>query len=603
MITKDYKIMMLRFCKTVGIEISEKLLDSCSFLERVWASNMFSVVALPCGFGKSVYSCVKAALDATEENPIAILLEMREDAENKYHILDKLRPGEVGYRMGWNINDCSHPRKRLVKDYENKRKSLCRDCKNRLACSYYKSADAHNKAIYIATKDAFIYDLKTAPERFKNTSVIIDEDIQNLARENFTAYDLCVLAGHMKLLGTGRLFEEAFPMLGIDAAGNMILKPEANDAGVYSMQRLQSSLSYLERDFYSKAQQPAVNEERNRAIVKFLSFFKCRDCDAAYYAAIADNGGIAVLRKKLELKALPVRRLMVLDATARYSQNHFSLDTIICECPELVKKYPQPPAKLHIAVGNPTQSRRNIHSVFIEKMELPGGCQLDVLIAENHSGRCFTQAVGDTLRRKANIRSILPISRGKLRGTNEACHCTLAVLATAGLFEGIVSTMLKGALFYEQPIRAAEVFTPDGKLRMYKGAFSSSKMQHIYTCCCVSTIYQGLYRTALRRGIEIDAMIAIPNAAWLRELSKLMPFEVRAVFGDPLGARRIKGLAKLLQLPDGQHLPKHAVALTLGYGGYKRNKTAIKSYLADGFLIKRKTVMRLRNSSNERVPL
>lgn len=597
MIAKPFKKMMIRFCKIVGIEVTEKLIDSCSFLESVWQNNRFAIVALACGFGKSVYSCIKAALDATEENPIAILLEMREDAENKYHILDALCPGKVGHRAGWSIHNCVHPRKEFIKDYENKRKVLCSDCANKLACLYYKSANAHKKAIYVATKDAFIYDLKAHPERFKNTSVIIDEDIQNLAKAVFTAQELSCLGYHMKILGISTLFDEAFPMVGFDAAGNIIFKPEANDAAINSMVRLQRSLGYLEKDFYSKGLALPVNEEKNSTIAKFISFFKCRDYDAPSYAAIVDNGSLTLLRKKIELKALPVKKVMVLDATANYSQNQFALDTMICDCPELLEKYPLPLAKFYIAIGNPTQSRRNPHSIYLEHMGLPDNLPLDIMIAENHNGKCFTKAAEDTLRRKANINSILPISRGKLRGTNEACHATVAILSTAGIFEGVRSTMLKAALFYDHTIKADEVFAPDGKLLMYKGAFSSIKMQHIYTCNCVSTIYQGLYRTALRRGREITAMIAIPNAAWLRELSKLMRFEVCGVFGDPVTGRRIKGLAELLQLPDGHKMTKQTAAAALGYAGYKRNKRVILSYLAEGFIIKRKCIMRMRKYS------
>lgn len=260
-----------QYCAKVGIPISQKMLDAAAFIETVWKSwnprNKKNVRGVPlfCGAGKSVYICVKAYADATTEEPMVLVFASREEALEKYHILNFLRPGEVGLIIGWNYNDCKNPNKDCISPYENKRKTICSECQHRFGCNYFNSAGALSRPIVIATHDGFIWQLIKKSKGLEKFSVLIDESLKNWFQADFSFEEIRQLKCYFKDLGIESCVKMAFPMVSIDAADKIQLSPDARDAALYSMVGLQQAVKYLQKHFYenhllwSDAENPFTN--------------------------------------------------------------------------------------------------------------------------------------------------------------------------------------------------------------------------------------------------------------------------------------------------------------------------------------------------------
>eukprot|EP00825_Cyclidium_porcatum_P024283 TRINITY_DN26761_c0_g1_i1.p1 TRINITY_DN26761_c0_g1~~TRINITY_DN26761_c0_g1_i1.p1 ORF type:complete len:223 (-),score=12.22 TRINITY_DN26761_c0_g1_i1:333-1001(-) len=171
---------------------------------------------------------------------------------------------------------------------------------------------------------------------------------------------------------------------------------------------------------------------------------------------------------------------------------------------------------------------------------------------------------------------------GLLRGSNNYRDCTAFVSVGAGFCDGASDMALTAALLRGETIHGTEIWAADGRPLMHRRQFKCREIQNVFAKQYLAILFQGLWRTALRDGRDVVAVVALPDVTWLAELRRLMPLTLLEVTNDAAQMIKVNGLFKLLDTPAGKPISKQEAARMLGYRSFKRNKDKIK-LLLDGF--------------------
>ena len=164
----------------------------------------------------------------------------------------------------------------------------------------------------------------------------------------------------------------------------------------------------------------------------------------------------------------------------------------------------------------------------------------------------------------------------------------LAFFASTGWFTSIIDCGLSIALQEQRDIAWDRFMKLNGDKLVPRmdctGRFCDPAMQRMFMSVCIDALYQGAFRTAVRKGETVDIFMPVPTLDWLITLQKLMPCEVVAVKGTNVRREQsFTGMSQLINLPTGHTISKHEAAELCGYPTWKQAKRKLSGILAELF--------------------
>lgn len=565
-------------CQALQIDSPDSILQVARLLVHIFQQSSNAIVSLPCGTGKSTAMLGLMVANASSQNPFMLVLETRDAVQKTFTLLNRLCPGKVGMYLGWAANECGHAQQKIA-PLIPKRRSLCPKCCFSANCIYSNSPKALTQPIVVTTHASFKILAATHSTGMKKFTVVCDEDLAVFSAESFTAAELNQLAGFIVKQDNGTaLLQAAFSPL-VNRQGKWYLAA-GRDAVVAELATIPEEAYHqlCRRVFAGTA---FLSDQLVELLAKFLHFFGGLRNGKFATCVIGDR--IKMRRQWVNLDQLAIRHFVLMDASAEYSL--LRLEWPLFTCKQMKDLADGAVARLGIVVGNPTKSRR-IKNISASQASLPALAGAQVLLVHNATGSEKDRAEIATLQQMLMkvARKVVPVSRGRLRGGNDYRDLDAIVTVGAGFFDGLEDLMLLAALQRGRTVKADEIWDAAGAPLMHKSSFQCREVQEIFIRQYIATLYQGLYRTALRNGQPIIAVIALPNVSWLVELRRLMRLELIDVVGDETQRKRMAGFLKLLaDVPSGQGTDKEVVAATLGYKSFKGNETYITNLLKSFF--------------------
>ena len=587
-----------------GIPYSRKIEIMSEFLQRVAGSRKQAVVKAPCGAGKTLCGTAYAAASATPQFPVIMILQDRRTMFNVRGDLSLImNPEHIGVYAGWNEAEChglNHGNLTYRDCLREASDSACLRCTGSWNCNYWQSGRQLGRRLVVTTRASF-FQLCEKGHDFSQHLIICDEDLMTFIDETFTADELDtlyrVLGRYDAFSDIARLLRDLFPSLMFSHFRGIDRTP---DTHVRFMTQAGWDRSVTGRIIKFIKADPGAMKQYEELVFRLLVFFRtCAEC-ASNYAYYYDGRNLYVKKQRINLRAFTgYRQFIVLNASAALSLNEFAPGTDIVTCDELDKYRDESSVDLYVVASNPTVSRRSSNITRgLSMLGLNATCFFaggpDVLLPFNASNGDEDADIAEHgIRREyrshagadANVHRI---SRGRLRGYNEFRNCTSAFFVAAGFFTSITDCVLHAVLRTGTDMAWTEVVR-NRRPVMHKGRFVNADVQDVYMRKTLDEIHQGVFRTAIRDGRDIQAIIALPSAEWLVPLRMLMKFKVvEAEHPCPQTVKAFLGLSQLMNLAPGTVVGKREAAAILGYDGetgWHDHRNRISSLLESYFEI------------------
>jgi hypothetical protein len=500
------------------------------------------------------------------------------------------------------------------------------------------------------THNGFIRLLESNSTLLDNANVIVDENLDRFNTHEFMQDELDRIQRVIPEVGS------LFPYSTLACKGDLAgwnLQPGRVDTFasrnyVFRDEQAASSLS----DVYDSLRRavgmgltvdpfkasPGDLERAQEVLLSLMNVFRpSRAGDATYaYREVHDlpthaGNKYVVKRSRFSLETDRAwRRMWILNASAQLSPVPYPEKMNVYACPDL--KSNSHLVTLRVVSANPMASSRDsniLTSGVIQWLsgETPGGRHRNVFVAVSKSEKGLDTVKAQIAKLLGPDVSVVVRSRGRIKGINDAGDCTLANLTAMSLFTTIDDCALYAALairrsFPDMP----HVFSYHRMPNMPGGRFQVPAMQEYYALSSLDQIYQAIWRTAVRNGRPVEAIVAIPEPAWLVALWRtVMPGfvlgdarrvdaateEELAAYRNDLGVRRDLGHLtperyeelmsvppvthtadqamlglQIVNAPPGTEIGKTEIAVQFGYTGktpWKTNKARIMALLAPFF--------------------
>ena len=609
--------MLGRYGKACGIELSQRVLDAARFHEHMYRSKAAGVLESPCGSGKSTWALAHIALNAREDNRYLYVLETVDALYKAADVLEKLASVPVGRSHGFNAKKCQklcgaeHSwRECLPKDP----KSACRTCAQNNACPFHNRAAEQKKPIVCMTHEGLIRAIEEDSELLKGANILVDEDLKPYTTWDVSLEDLRQL----------RRCVPGVPLDGFLPCGTFACESELARYGVPDGADVFAGRNYVYRSEQETAALGPVCAELRRTLAistggnpfavdartntegakstlaSLLNFFrpsKAQDAFYAFHEKLGKDGIQYTLKRSRFSLEMPrgYRKFWMLNASAQLSPYPYPDNLPVYACPDLPGNSHL--LKLHVVSGHPMKSKLE-ENVWLSDVALwlgprlrPGGHQ-KVLVATNKESELLDDIKAKIAKATPGVK-IVHMTRGRIKGSNDAGGCTLAFISGMSVFTTIDDCALHAALllrrtFPDQP----DVYSREGMPNMRGGRFAIPAMNQYYALRALDEIYQTIWRTAVRNDEHVEAVIAVPGPEWLVALWRtVMPhFDLglayKAESGDknakaqyPVATKdedadvriferddAIDGL-RVICSPPGQEFEKRQIAEMLGYAG------------------------------------
>lgn len=613
------------------IELGQRVLDAARFHEHMFQTQVSGVLESPCGIGKSTWAKSHIALNAREDNRYLYVLETVDSLYKAAETLGKLASVPVGRSHGFNPEKCQklcgaeHSwRECLPKDP----KSACRTCAQNNACPFHKRAAEQKKPIVCMTHEGLIRAIEEDSELLKGANILVDEDLKPYTTWDVSLEDLRQL----------RRCVPGVPLDGFLPCGTFACESELARYGVPDGADVFAGRNYVYRSEQETAALGPVCAELRRTLAistggnpfaagartntegakstlaELVNFFRPSKAQDAFYAFHEKHGKDGIVytlkRSRFSLEApRGYRKFWMLNASAQLSPYPYPDNLPVHACPDLPDNSHL--VKLHVVSGNPMKSKLE-ENVLLADAALwlgprlrPGGHR-KVLMATNKDSE-----LADDI--KAKIEKALPgaeivhLTRGRIKGVNDAGECTLAFIAGMSVFTTIDDCALHAALllrrtFPDQP----DVYSREGPPNMPNGRFVVPAMRQYYALRALDEIYQTIWRTAVRNDEHVEAIIAVPGPEWLVALWRtVMPhFDLGMAYKAEAEAGKIKAGGETVEYafdftvdgsidglriicsPPGREFTKEQIADGFGYAGknpWKDNQRRIMRLIGPFF--------------------
>ena len=633
-----------------GARLTDRVYMAARFHESVFSSESASgVIESPCGSGKSTWALSHIALNARPDQRYIYVVETVDALYRAADTLEKLCDTPVGRVHGFNADKCQAlcgMTRRWQDCGPNHPDSLCHPCAQNSQCRFYNRDAEEGKPILVMTHSGLCRLLEQDRAGIMaGARIIVDEDLSALNSTEFALEDFdCLRAlDGGAALEVGKLFpyswlahKSALLSYGVNqteetfAQRNYVFRDETETASL-------ASLYDDMRKVAARKPQPANpfrpgDTERAREVLgQLMNFFRPDDNSRATYAfrEIVRDGQLvySVTRSRFDLGAgQSFSKLWILNASARLSPNAYPENMPVYACPDLPESSHL--LTIHVVGHNPTKARQ-ADNIKLSKMLLHYAPNLrdhkSVFVATD-KGQGSARKIEAQLRELHGADAkITVLSRGRIKGSNEAGDCTLAYLTGMAFFTTLTDCALRATLqirrtFPDVPV----IFKKKDQLNWSSGTPCFPVLRNIYALRALDEIYQTIWRTAVRNDRRADAIIAVPDPEWLTALWRTVAprfnmgnaykakhgLRVVPVYDNPpstertnieyvslglIADQRMEGLC-VVNTPPGAVLTKTLVTNTFGYFGqrpWEKNSQTLRRLLDPFFEdTKHKTLVR-----------
>jgi len=206
--------MIERICKNMDIKEDkiEKITNSARFIDDIFQMQNKSIVAVPCGGGKTLWStgyiiyCYEQweRPELTEDempNDLMVIVDTVKTAEERIEQLKKLgvKKEYIGFYHSFNEEECKRLSGKELTFKEISKpdnKHICRDCLARNECKYCSRNIELSKKIVFACHEGFcrLHEAERIP---KGKDIIIDEEIKNFFHDTIKKPELEAFLKHV----------------------------------------------------------------------------------------------------------------------------------------------------------------------------------------------------------------------------------------------------------------------------------------------------------------------------------------------------------------------------------------------------------------------
>lgn len=590
--------MLARYCQSAGIPVTDRILNSARFHEHLFNAYPSGVMETPCGSGKSTWALSHIALSAKPEQRYLYVVDTIDALHKAADVLEQLNPElPVGRYHGFDEDRCFALSGKKQNWYDCNPKnpaSVCRRCASSTRCCYFNRDTEIQKPAVILCHSGLIRLMESESHEttIEDVRIIVDEDLNAFLSAEFTLRNLELAQQYIESTGVKLAKLLPYTLLAGRQAGYPLADTAQSFAGYHYVYRdenethdaarlCQQMVQALRTGSLPPFTSTAEDTERARdTVYELVNFFRPSyrgDQAYAYRELVTDTGVQYILKKnRFNLGAGTAgQKQWILNASAQLAAVPYPDNMPVYGCPEL--KQLGNGLSLHVINGNPMKSGeaghvatacRIIREICLHREHAHALIAIDKV---SKYGPPIEQAIRDSFGAGVEI---VTLPRGRIRGSNVAGECTFACLAGLSLFSTLDNVALTSTLTVKRVVPVLDnVLNDKNKPAMSAGRFRWRQLQRIYALSALDELYQTLWRTALRNGRPVEAIVVVPDAEWLSVLWRsVMPGFV--VHGAHKSAERgfkpdfrMDGLIFLMGRPAGWEIGKEDVVRLLRYQG------------------------------------
>lgn len=644
--------------KIAGIRMHPWVLDAARFHEHVVANNRQGVLLAPCGAGKSTWALAHIAAHAGSGERCLYVVET---VRQLYQAADKLAAMTdvpVGRVHAFNPEKCQElcGLKHDWKDCSPKSPdAVCHSCDARNRCAFYLRSGEEAKAVLVMTHAGLVRLVESGSPLLEDARVIVDEDLSVFADWEVSLADLRLVQEYnASLLPWAELFpfsRATAAMSGWDlderarsfASRCYAYRTHASVGGIRNLRDQLRRMLATELEPNDVFHERAGDREHVRDVLASLVNLLRPSVqgDAAFSFTEAQNvhgeWTYRVRKQRFSLNSeRPWASLWILNASAMLTPVEYPPNLPVFTCPDLPEASGM--LRLSVIVASPTATAR------VRKLLLTEASQRFSPQLGQHRRVLIAGAKSDDGIKKAGmmVTGLYPpdapprmtgMTRGRIKGANEAGDCTLAILTPMPLFTTVDDYALQASLLLRRSLPRSIVFDNKSDLLKFPaGAFKLPAMQECYALSALDELYQTVWRAAVRNGHPTEVVMSIPDVTWMISLWQTvmpqaqvvsaialagpaetarwatevqryiamaeqrtdMPQDAVDAFANQRAAfeqkapvmmtdHLILGLQSVINMPAGTRITKNDLAALLGYGGkepWKENMKRIRSLVA-----------------------
>jgi hypothetical protein len=560
------------------------------------------VLLAPCGAGKSTWALSHIAARASADTRYLYVVETVRQIYEAAAKLEAMTTVPVGRLHSFNPEQCrelcgqEHDWRRCSPDDPT---SLCHTCPERNRCCFYTRRAERQKPILVMTHAGLLRMIESGDAKLKGAHVIVDEDLDVCSTWDIPLDDLrLVEACHNQFPGWQCLFphsraHEFAPIhrLGVSkearsfAARNYIFTNIGSAPAYERMlwdnlrEELRKLLALQPAPQNAFAQEAAKLDRVKNVVGTLLSLMRGSGGQASYsfteaWDEIKGAWVYKIRKQRVELGSdMPWASFWMLNASAMLNTAEYPASLPVFTCPDL------PDAShllsLNVIVSSPTKTALEKNLTVTEISQALGeqrGRHGTVMVATAKSG-----AGGKEVREQlADLYApnpapeVIPMTRGRIKGSNAAGTATLAILSAMPLFTDVDDYALQTALLMKRHLPRSLIFHAEtDKLKYAGGRFALPAMRECYALAALDELYQTAWRAAVRNGGPTEVVMAVPDVSWMIALWRtVMPrAQVRSAYriageksADAWRARVVEDGQPLLAMPEVPDEVKAAIA-------------------------------------------
>ena len=579
--------MLNRYWKVVHSEASARIpprvLNAATFHEHLFKSRSSGIMQTPCGSGKSVWAICHIAVHASTQKRYVYVVETVETLHKSANILAELTVEPVGRMHGFNAEHCKSLCGKTYNWQQCRHKSknfVCRTCPKNAQCPHFTRDEQKQKNILVMTHARFVRSMEEGSRILKDARVIIDEGLSPFSSCSFDEDHLLKLMDLLNVPPTD--IQKMFPHTWIAALNSLnrsgVAGTFASRCYLYCNAEQIDVMSKVAKDILRRwfarrgisrssfnASAPLIGAHTNgddgggdedsplaETVYGLINFFRQGESGftCAYHeTVIKGKREIECKRSRFNFAAESENAwhcLWMLDASASLSVYEYPDNMPAFSCPDLVDKSNL--ITLHVlrSQGTKAQQDRIVRlgslPMFFENIRHhkrilvcvdKDSSHLDEILAQIRSRYTYELVPGDKQDPVVTV-----LTRGRIRGVNNAGECTLVLAHAMSTFTGLTDCALYACLRYCKSFPDTPyVFTRDGFPNWKFGRMRLPAMRNYYALRSLDELYQTIYRSAVRNDQSVEAMVAVPHESWLVTLYRtVMPgFQLGSAWKEVAG--------------------------------------------------------------------
>lgn len=547
---------------------TDDILKTGKFIDHVFQSNEKSIIAVPCGGGKSQWSLAAILATAPKQRTMLIVDTLQTGKLRQLQLVDYGLEGMVGFSHSFWEDECRELRqnhKLSGFDYDEwqENKNVCKKCPARKDCSVYLRKSEGEKPVVIMAHEGFIRMLERN-EIPADYDIIVDEEptqyhfqefdwrdlnelLPLLPESNDTAIEsvrallkqLVGIASEMQPTGTIR-WTNILSKQTIEKAIAKVAKHAEDWSEAHAMKAAEQSVLAGKNANADPIEPIPISYDDNLPVQ-----LEDKQCETLYLLAYAlsQQAEVYVAADKLKLDKGKVigkvyiardridfhitNRIVLLNGSAFISRFQYPPEMKTWYCPDLERNYSNVTLHCHCA-ALPTKTN------FREKEIVDAFCayaientpkSAKVFIARNKDGDASTLVSKYIAKHFSHLSFKAIGERGTIQGRNDWRNYHHGIVAMS-LFTKVHAYALYASLKNGKEYACTDLFNKQGSLYVTRNLhLKHPDIDEQFTAFAAHECYQTIMRLSCRHQYttKVSAVAMIPTPHMLRQITRLMP--------------------------------------------------------------------------------